>query len=133
MTPVLALTNAARLLASHADGTIQCPAQAETALAVALDCLQQAAALSPDTFGEQALLDKLTRNLHPELQRTPLWTAQATRRNVDGKPDYVWTHAWANGRPVLYVTESDAYAAAARACADTAHGLYTPHATLARI
>jgi len=37
MTPALALTNAAILLASHADGTIQCPAQAETALAVALD------------------------------------------------------------------------------------------------
>ena len=68
MTPALALTNAARLLAFHADGTIQCPAQAETALAVALDCLQQAAALSPDTFGEQALLDKLTRDLHPEVQ-----------------------------------------------------------------
>jgi hypothetical protein len=68
MTPALALTNAARLLASHADGTIQCPAQAETALAVALDCLQQAAALSPETFGEQALLDKLTRDLHPEVQ-----------------------------------------------------------------
>jgi hypothetical protein len=68
MTPALALTNAAILLASHADGTIQCPAQAETALAVALDCLQQAAALSPETFGEQALLDKLTRDLHPEFR-----------------------------------------------------------------
>ena len=64
-------------------------------------------------------------------KRAPLWTAQATRRNVDGKPDYVWTHAWANGRPVLYVTESDAYAAASSACADTAHGLHTPRATLA--
>lgn len=63
-------------------------------------------------------------------KRTPLWTAQATRRNVDGKPDYVWTRCYADGRPVLYVTESDAYAAASSACADTAHGLHTPRATL---
>jgi hypothetical protein len=61
----------------------------------------------------------------------PVWIAQATRRNVDGKADYLWTRCYADGRPVLYVAESDAYAAAASACADAAHGLHSPRATLA--
>jgi hypothetical protein len=61
------------------------------------------------------------------------WIAQATRRNVDGKPDYVWTLRYSNGKPCLYTSEAGAYLAAARACADTAHGLHTPRATLACI
>ena len=65
MTPAIALANAARLLASHANDTIQCPAQSETALAVALDCLQQAAALSPDTLMDPDLLAKLTNDVRP--------------------------------------------------------------------
>lgn len=97
MTPVLALTNAARLLASHADGTIQCPAQAETALAVALDCLQQAAALSPETFGEQALLDKLNRDLHPEFKfsLTMLPILGVTWHEFDTLPEAEAFAAWA--------------------------------------
>lgn len=63
--------------------------------------------------------------------RDERWMAQGTRRNVDGKPDYPWTLRYANGRPFLYASEEAAYRAAARACADTAHGLHSPRATRA--
>lgn len=58
------------------------------------------------------------------------WLAQATRRNVDGKQDYLWTQRHADGMAVRYDNEEAAYSAAARACADPAHGLYSPRATL---
>ena len=82
---VIALNNAARLLASHAADTIKCPAEAETALAVALDCLEQAAALSPD-FGEQALMDKVTyalNDLDHRLVQAYEWVSTSGQRNID--------------------------------------------------
>lgn len=54
------------------------------------------------------------------------WVARATRRNVDNKPDYPWLRCYASGAPVFYETEAEAYAAAASACADPAHGLHSP-------
>lgn len=50
--------------------------------------------------------------------------AVATRRNVDGKPDYKWTYTYTNGRPVIFDTEADALFKAKAACSDPCHALY---------
>jgi hypothetical protein len=62
--------------------------------------------------------------------KPPAWAACATRRNVDGKPDYPWIRCYTNGAPVLYRTEEAAYAAAVSACAESMHGLHSPRASI---
>jgi hypothetical protein len=61
-------------------------------------------------------------------QKPSEWIAYATRRNVDGKADYLWILSYSNGVPVRYPSEAAALEAAARACADPAHALYGPRA-----
>ena len=66
---------------------------------------------------------------HPIDNQKPYeWVACATRRNVDGKADYLWTLSYSNGVPVRYPSEAAALEASARACADPAHALYGPRA-----
>lgn len=60
--------------------------------------------------------------------KTSEWIAYATRRNVDGKADYLWILSYSNGVPVRYPSEAAALEAAERACADPAHALYGPRA-----
>jgi len=66
---------------------------------------------------------------YPEVTVEPAaWTAHATRKNVDGKPDYLWTKCYAHGRPILFESEAAALESARQACDDPAYGLYDPQA-----
>ena len=80
----------------------------------------------------QGGLVQLTRKQivkHPiDNQKHSEWIACATRRNVDGKADYLWILSYSNGVPVRYPSEATALEAATRVCADPAHALYGPRA-----
>ena len=54
------------------------------------------------------------------------YIATATRRNVDGKPDYSWVYSNTHGTPVLFDTAKEALAKAESMCADPAYSLYNP-------
>jgi len=54
--------------------------------------------------------------------------ATATRRNINGKPDYAWVYTYTNNTPVLFDTEQKALDCAKAKCDDPAHGLYAPKA-----
>lgn len=52
--------------------------------------------------------------------------AIATRRNVDGKPDYEWHACWSDGSRMLFVTEEQALQYAKDRCAEAGHAMYAP-------
>ena len=54
--------------------------------------------------------------------------ATATRKNINGKPDYVWVYTYTNKTPVLFETEEEALDCAKAHCEDHAYGLYAPKA-----
>ncbi len=59
--------------------------------------------------------------------------ATAVRKNVAGKPDFIWTYKYTNGTAVQFDTESAALETARRACANASLGwieLYSPQAVL---
>lgn len=57
--------------------------------------------------------------------------AAATRKNVDGKPDYPWFLTYTNGQRVEFVSETSALDTAKSYCAERQHGLYNPRAIAA--
>jgi hypothetical protein len=56
--------------------------------------------------------------------------ATATRKNVDGKPDYRWVFKHTNGHPVTFNSEREALDCARDKCDNLAHALYNPKAEL---
>jgi len=40
-----------------------------------------------------------------------MYIIQGIRRNIDGKPDYIWTYKYANGRVCAFDSESLAHTA----------------------
>ena len=54
------------------------------------------------------------------------YIATATRKNVDGKPDYRWVHSHSNGFPVLFDTAKEAQEHAEKKCSDQSLALYNP-------
>jgi|688.fasta_scaffold58361_3 hypothetical protein len=52
-----------------------------------------------------------------------MYIIQGIRRNVDGKPDYVWTYKHANGRVCAFETESLANMAMSN-LVDASNGIY---------
>ena len=57
-----------------------------------------------------------------------VYFSAATRRNIDGKPDYQWLYTYTNGTPVAFMSEDAALMVAQIHCSDPAHGLYNPRA-----
>jgi len=54
------------------------------------------------------------------------YIATATRKNVDGKPDYRWVYSHSNGSPVLFDTAEEARECAEKKCSDQSFALYNP-------
>ena len=55
-----------------------------------------------------------------------MYTANATRINVSGKPDYLWQAKYSNGLPMLFKTRQDAFDYASGVVADSAHHMRAP-------
>lgn len=58
------------------------------------------------------------------------YIATATRRNVDGKPDYRWVERYTNGLPVLFDSYESALDRAKSACYDPCYAMYDPRAEI---
>lgn len=58
------------------------------------------------------------------------YIAVATRRNVDGKPDYRWVKRYTNGLPVLFESYEAALDRAKSACDDPCYAMYDPRAEI---
>ena len=55
--------------------------------------------------------------------------ATATRKNINGKPDYRWVYTYyTDGKPVLFDTEQEALDCAKARCEDYSYALYAPKA-----
>ncbi|MEK9722821.1 MAG: hypothetical protein VW405_04965 [Rhodospirillaceae bacterium] len=58
------------------------------------------------------------------------YISTAIRRNVDGKPDYIWVARYTNGAAIPFPTETEATEWAQRKCDDDSRALYSPAAVL---
>lgn len=55
-----------------------------------------------------------------------MYIASTIRKNLPGKPDYVYIFRYSNGLPVFFDTEGEALEKARSLCEDQAHSMYSP-------
>jgi len=56
------------------------------------------------------------------------YVATATRKNVSGKPDYLWVYRDTSNSPVLFETERSAFEKAESMCKDESASMHSPAA-----
>ena len=64
------------------------------------------------------------------MSNTIKYIATATRRNVDGKPDYRWVERYTNGLPVLFESYESALDRAKSAYYNPCYAMYDPKAEI---